>query len=447
MFARQITTQFVNNLRRTDERHLPFTADTQGQENGIINLYPQRLYQKIYGFGGAFTDSAGYVFSLMPEELRRQFLCDCFSEKGLCYTWGRCPVDSCDFSLECYAADDDPTDETLAHFSLDRPLRYSLPLIREAGQVAGRSIQLMLTPWSPPAYMKTNGSRIGGGRLRPEYAERWARYLCRYILALRELGLDVRLLSVQNEAKAAQTWDSCLYTAREEREFIEHYLAPQLSRAHLDDICLLIWDHNKERAYERMSETLQSDAVRERVGGIAVHWYSGDHFEALQMIREEFPDKRMVFSEACIEYLHVKDQGQLRNARMYAHEMIGDFNAGVDTFLDWNLLLDERGGPNHVGNYCDAPILYDTRDGRLIHNLSYDYIGHFSRYIRPGAQRIGFSRCDGQAELTTFRNPTGELCVVALNPGSKDLSYCLRLQEQLCPFQLPSNAISTLVIE
>ena len=89
MFARQITTQFVNNLRRTDERHLPFTADTQGQENGIINLYPQRLYQKIYGFGGAFTDSAGYVFSLMPEELRRQFLCDCFSEKGLCYTWGR----------------------------------------------------------------------------------------------------------------------------------------------------------------------------------------------------------------------------------------------------------------------------------------------------------------------------------------------------------------------
>ena len=127
--------------------------------------------------------------------------------------------------------------------------------------------------------MKTNGSRIGGGRLRPEYAERWARYLCRYILALRELGLDVRLLSVQNEAKAAQTWDSCLYTAREEREFIEHYLAPQLSRAHLDDICLLIWDHNKERAYERMSETLQSDAVRERVGGIAVHWYSGDHFE------------------------------------------------------------------------------------------------------------------------------------------------------------------------
>lgn len=97
MFARQITTQFVNNLRRTDERHLPFTADTQGQENGIINLYPQRLYQKIYGFGGAFTDSAGYVFSLMPEELRRQFLCDCFSEKGLCYTWGRCPVDSCDF--------------------------------------------------------------------------------------------------------------------------------------------------------------------------------------------------------------------------------------------------------------------------------------------------------------------------------------------------------------
>lgn len=241
----------------------PLLQDTQGQENGIINLYPQRLYQKIYGFGGAFTDSAGYVFSLMPEELRRQFLCDCFSEKGLCYTWGRCPVDSCDFSLECYAADDDPTDETLAHFSLDRPLRYSLPLIREAGQVAGRSIQLMLTPWSPPAYMKTNGSRIGGGRLRPEYAERWARYLCRYILALRELGLDVRLLSVQNEAKAAQTWDSCLYTAREEREFIEHYLAPQLSRAHLDDICLLIWDHNKERAYERMSETLQSDAVRE----------------------------------------------------------------------------------------------------------------------------------------------------------------------------------------
>ncbi len=442
---KQYTTLYREGKKESVQNERLNDQSRAEEEKNIVNLYPTVRYQLIEGFGGAFTDAAGYVYSQMPEELRRQFLRDCFSPDGLGYTFGRTSIDSCDFSCGMYAADDVPKDQDFAHFDPERCMRYVLPLIRDAQETAGQPVSMMLTPWSPPAWMKTNGSRTGGGKLKRECWSLWAEYICRYILEMEKGGANVRFLSSQNEPKASQVWDSCLFSGAEEREFIRGCLYPALQRNGLTHISLLIWDHNKERAYERACETISDAEMEKIVDGVAVHWYSGDHFESLSMIHDRFPDKRIVFSEACIEYSIYKENSQLRNARMYAHELIGSLNHGLNLFLDWNLLLDETGGPNHVGNYCDAPVMYNTQTGRLIRNLSYDYIGHFSRYIRPGARRIGVSRFSNRLEVTAAQNPDGSVSAVMMNPTGEEISFLLRIRERVWPVKLPGDSISTAV--
>ncbi len=442
---KQVITLFRNGAGESVIRELPEDRDQADREKDLVNLYPGAEYQAVEGFGGAFTDAAGYVFSLMPAPQRKAFLDAYFSQEGLRYTLGRTSVDSCDFSRETYAADDTPGDTALEKFDMARPLRYVMPLLAAAQETAGRKIPMMLTPWSPPAWMKTNSSRVGGGRLRSEYAAVWAEYICRYILEAEKAGMRVSMLSVQNEPKASQTWDSCLFTGREEAGFIREYLYPALKRNGLERIALLIWDHNKERAYERACETIHDPEMDALIAGVAVHWYSGDHFEALQMIRDRFPGKRIVFSEACVEYGVYGQDNQLRNAQMYAHELIGSLNHGLNAFLDWNLLLDEKGGPNHVGNYCDAPLMYDTRTGELKRNLSYDYIGHFSRFIVPGARRIGLSRFSDRLEAAAARNPDGTVCAVVLNRGEEDIPFYLRMNGRVWPAVQPGESIATYV--
>lgn len=290
--------------------------------------------------------------------------------------------------------------------------------------------------------MKTNASRLGSGMLKEEYYDVWAEYICKYIKQYMADGVDVRALSAQNEPKAVQSWDSCIFSGRQEQVFIQKHLYPALCRNGLEHIMVLIWDHNKERAFERACETICNEEMEQIVGGIAVHWYSGDHFEALDMIRDRFPNKKIVFSEACVEYSILANQSQLANV----HDMIGDMNHGLTSFLDWNLLLDEHGGPNHAGNFCDAPMMYNTKTGVLTKNLSYDYIGHFSRYIAPGAVRIGLSRFSQKIEATAVKNPDDSICVILLNSGKEDISFFLRIANRVWPVTQPGESIGTCMI-
>ena len=275
----------------------------------------------------------------------------------------------------------------------------------------------------------------------------WAEYICRFIEAYQQAGVDVKMLSSQNEPKAVQTWDSCLMNAAQEREFIQHHLYPALKRHHLEDVCLLIWDHNKERVFDRVSETLNNPEVAEVVGGAAVHWYSGDHFEALQMTHERFPKLQLVFSEGCVEFSRFGGTHQVRDAEMYAHDVIGSMNHGLNAFIDWNLLLDGKGGPNHVGNFCSAPAMYDEETGELRYNLSFDYLGHFSHYIRPGAVRIGMSRFGEALEALAVRNPDGTIVVVVLNRRDEDAKFFLRKNGRVVETMQEAHSISTYVMD
>lgn len=435
------TTTYKGRVRHTEEKNIPFTDDG-GREVQLINLYPQVRYQHWVGFGGAITESAAYVYAAMSVEQKKRLLQAYFGDLG--YRIVRIPIDSCDFSLGHYEADGDEADAALEHFSFERMERYILPMLRDAEAVYGGKLELMLSPWSPPAYMKSNHDRDHGGTLLPQYRKRWGEYICRYIEEFRRRGFRVTMLTLQNEPKAVQEWDSCIYTAEEEKLFLREHMYPVLCEHALDDIEIYIWDHNKERALE-WAESIFDDETMEMAAGLAFHWYSGDHFEALQMIRERFPDKKLLLSEACIEFSKYSAAHPLANAQRYAHDIIGNMNTGMQTFLDWNLLLDETGGPNHANNFCDAPFFYHMAEQTLEERALYAYLWHFGHFIQPGAVRIGVSRYTQAIEAVAFKNDSS-ITAVLLNQTEETQPAHLRIADQCAPLILPPKSISTAVI-
>ena len=242
------TTTYENNVRSTVTTEYSF-IDDNGEENEVINLYPQVKKQHFEGFGGAITDSAGYVYSLLDETQKKQLVQTYFGKDAMKYNQVRIPIDSCDFSLEHYEADSDESDADFMHFSFKRVEKYILPLLDAAEDAYGDRLNIMLSPWSPPVYMKTNGERNHGGKLKPQYRKRWAEYICRYSKEYQKRGYRITALTLQNEPKAVQPWDSCVYTAQEEKEFLKDFMWPSLKAHGLNDIAIYIWDHNKERAF------------------------------------------------------------------------------------------------------------------------------------------------------------------------------------------------------
>ena len=433
-----------------DSKFLETTEVVQGTEVGnmnVVNLYPEITYQKIRGFGGAFTESAGYTLSKLSEEKQKEIAEAYFGESGIGYTIGRTHINSCDFSLGNYAYVEDPEDSNLNTFSRERDQLYIVPFIRLAQQVSSKEIEFLASPWSPPAFMKTNGEMNHGGQLKGEYRKLWAEYICRYIKDCLEDGIPVTMITVQNEPEATQEWDSCRYSAVEEMEFVRDFLGPIMKEQGLDDVKIYIWDHNKEIMYERAKDILKDEKAAQYIAGVGFHWYTGDHFEAVCLVREQYPDKELLFTEGCVEYSRFMDSNDVYKAEMYAHDILGNLNAGMNGYLDWNLVLDEKGGPNHVNNLCAAPIMCDCKNGTYEKRLAYYYVGHFSKYIRGGARRIAVTKYTEQIEVTAFVNTDGEKVVVLLNKQNNDIPVVLREYGKGTELTLKAHSIVTLLIE
>ena len=440
-----LTTVFPEqDQARTLHQKLLFLPD-KGIENEVLNLYPLAGENIFEGFGGAITDSAGYVYSLMPENLKKKVIETYFLPDEMNYRTVRIHMDSCDFSTDMYEADSDPEDETLEHFSFERTEKYILPMLEDAEKAAGRHLDIMLTPWSPPAYMKTNSSRVQGGSLKPEYRKRWAEYICRYIEEFRKRGFHVKRLSIQNEPKAVQTWDSSIFTAEEEKLFLRDYLWPSIKDHGFEDIEVFIWDHNKERLYERVRDTVDEETAG-MIAGAAFHWYSGDHFEALDLVRRNYPGLKLILSESCIEYTRFAQDLQGIQAVKIAHEIIGDLSHGINAFYDWNLILDEKGGPNHVGNFCGAPFHFHTSTGELSSGLLLDYIRLIAKSVSPGSRLIAYSSYDRDLDVCAFLRPDMRIALILLNTADERKKAVIRLCNEAAETILEPNAIASLLI-
>jgi glucosylceramidase len=388
---------------------------------------PTNRYQEIEGFGGAFTEAAAVTLHRMSSERQAELPGAYFDpQQGHGYTLCRTHINSCDFSLGNYAYAEVDGDVDLEHFDIARDRQALIPMIKAAQRAAGQPLKLLASPWSPPAWMKTNGQMNFGGKLKPEYRGTWARYYCRYIREYEREGISIWGLTVQNEPEALQTWDSCLYTAEEEHDFVRDHLGPALEQEGLDGVRIVIWDHNRDRMFERAKVVLDDPEAARFVWGTGFHWYVADRFDNVQLVHDAYPDKKLLFTEGCQE--GGPHLGSWELGERYARSMINDLNRWTVGWIDWNLVLDEVGGPNHVGNYCSAPIIADTRTDTLHYQSSYYYIGHFSRSIRPGAVRILCATTRDELEATAFLNPDGQVAVVVLNRSEESLPFALKFE-------------------
>jgi glucosylceramidase len=427
---------------------LAFENAASAETNSVL-IDPHTTFQTILGFGGAFTEASAVTFYKMDAETQAAVLKAYFDPKeGNAYSLCRTTINSCDFSEGNYTYDDVAGDSELNHFNIDHDRQALIPLIRAATQAAGGQLTLFASPWSPPAWMKTNGDMNHGGKLLPQYRPVWARFYVRYVQAYAAEGIPIWGLSVQNEPGATQTWDSCIYSAEEERDFVRDHLGPELTASGLGGVRLIVHDHNRDFVYQRAKVIYDDPKAARYVWGAGFHWYVGDHFDNVQALHDAYPDKHLIFTEGCMEA--GPHMGEWSQGERYARSMINDLNRWTEAWTDWNLLLDERGGPNHVGNYCAAPLIADTRVGTLkglTFQSSYAYIGQITRFVRPGAQRVMCISTLDELETTAFRNVDGTFAVVVMNRTDGELSFALCFGGQSTPATAPAHSITTFNFE
>jgi len=426
---------------------LSFAPHAQPEElYPVIVVDPRKSFQTFMGIGGALTDSAAETWAKLPADKQKEIITAYFDpEKGIGYSLCRTTIHSCDFSSGSYTYDDVAGDKELKNFSIAHDKTYRIPFIKTALAASKTPFTLFASPWSPAPWMKTNDNMLRGGQLKPEYADTWANYYAKFVKAYAKEGIKVWGLTVQNEPMANQSWESCIFSGDEERDFVKNHLGPALHKNGLADVKLMIWDHNRGLLYQRAKAVYDDPQAASYVWGAAFHWYVGDHFDNVRQTHDAWPDKHLLFSEGCAESFKAETINDWQWGEKYGKSILNDLNNWTEGWTDWNVLLDEKGGPNHVGNFCYAPVHGNTQTGTVTYMNSYYYIGHFSKFIRPGAKRVSATTNDDRFQTTAFRNPDGKLAVVVLNLQDQDIPFRVWIDGQSANAVSPARSIITVV--
>lgn len=446
------TTAKNTNFRITKtDSGLKFSDFGQPLETQVcVFVDPTHSFQTILGIGGAITDASAETFAKMPANVQKQLLTAYYDKvNGIGYTLARTNIHSCDFSSTSYTYIQDG-DKELKTFNIDHDRQFRIPLIKQAIKTSGGKLTLFVSPWSPPAWMKDNNSMLHGGKLLPQFRQSWANYFIKFINAYQKEGIPIWGLTLQNEPMAKQTWESCYFSAEDERDFIKTYLGPTLVKQGMADKKLLAWDHNRDLIYQTASTILNDKEAAKYIWGIGYHWYetwtgSAMMFENVKRVAETFPDKKLMFTEGCTDRFDASRINEWALGEVYGHSMVNDFNDGTVGWTDWNILVDENGGPNHVGNFCFAPVIGDTKKGELTFTNSFYYIGHFSKFIRPGARRIISSSNRDMLETTAFKNTDGKIAVIVMNRSDKTVPYLLWVHNKVAKMESLPHSIATLI--
>ncbi|PHK15315.1 glycosyl hydrolase, partial [Nostoc linckia z15] len=412
---------------------------------------PSKTFQTITGFGGAITDASAETFAKLPKEKQQQFLEAYYdSNKGIGYSLARTTIHSSDFSSGSYTYIKEG-DTDLKSFSIDHDRKFRIPLLKRAIAAAGGKLTMYASPWSPPAFMKDNNNMLKGGKLKPEYYQNWANYFTKFVKAYEKEGIPLWGISIQNEPMATQTWESCIFTGEEERDFLKNFLGPTMAKEGLGSKKIIAWDHNRDMIFQRASAVLNDPEAAKYVWGIGFHWYenwSGGEqmFNNVKLVHETFPQANLIFTEGCKEKFDLNKVYDWNLGELYGTNLINDLNNGIVAWTDWNILLDEKGGPNHVGNFCFAPVHANTQTGELIFTNEYYYIGHFSKFVRPGAKRIACAPSRSAINATAFINTDGKIAVIVMNKGEQNVSYNLWIDGKAVAVESPAHSIQTLVL-
>ncbi|MEI7981466.1 MAG: glycoside hydrolase family 30 protein [Bacteroidota bacterium] len=457
-----------NKLKRITEFH-------PGDNPVSILLLPGARFQTMTGFGGSFTEASAWLLNKLSRKNRDLILDAYFGTDGARYSLTRTHINSCDFSLGNYSYAPVKGDKELEHFSIDEDRDDIIPMIRDAMAHSKEGFKIIASPWTAPPWMKDNDNWVGG-KLLPGYHDCWALFFSKYISAYKKEGIDIWGLTVENEPLGnGGNWESMLFSPEEIVDFVKNHLGPKLE-ADGHRVKVLAYDQNRGEELEDWAEVIYKDESSSKYfDGIAIHWYAStvDWFpESLNFTHKMAPGKHLIQSEACVdaEVPHWQDdkwywseeatdwgwdwapadQKKLHPKYVpvyrYARDIIGCMNSWVDGWVDWNMVLDRQGGPNWFKNWCVAPVIVDPEKDEVYFTPLYYTMAHFSKYIRPGAVRIGFENPDPSLMMTAAQNPDGSIAVVILNMNSESKNIKLSLGDRSVDLQISAQAIQTIIV-
>jgi len=440
-----------------------------------IKILPEQKFQTITGFGGSFTQSSAHLLNGLSKEKRKEVIDAYFSDEGARYSLTRTHMNSCDFSTEQYFYAPVADDMNLDSFSIEHDRGDIIPFIKEAMAVSSDGFNIISSPWTAPPWMKDNNHHVGG-KLLPKYYEPWALFYSKYLDAYKAEGIDIWGLTVVNEPHGnGNNWESMHFSPKEMTDFVRDYMGPQLEKdGH--DVKILGYDQNRAGIKEWVDEMYKDEASSKYYSGTAIHWYESTYEvfpEDLQYAHNKAPNKYLIETEGCVDsevpkwkddnwywskeatdwgwdwatekdkYLHPK----YAPVNRYARDIIGCLNNWVDGWIDWNMLLDKQGGPNWFKNWCVAPVLVDTETDEVYYTPIYYTMAHFSKFIRPGALRIGMETDDKDLQATAAQNPDGTIAIVVFNEDNRAKTFTIELNGSSKSISIDPQAIQTIVIQ
>ncbi|NTW45010.1 MAG: glycoside hydrolase family 30 protein [Anaerolineaceae bacterium] len=440
-----------------------------------VQLLPDEKFQSITGFGGSFTEASASLLNRLSKKNRDLILNAYFGPEGARYSLTRTHINSCDFSLRNYSYAAVEGDKELQHFSIDEDRDDIIPMIKDAKAISKDGFKIIASPWTAPPWMKDNNKWVGG-KLLPEYRDTWALFFSKYISAYKKEGIDIWSVTVENEPLGnGNNWESMIFTAEEMVDFVKNHLGPKL-QADGHDVKILAYDQNRgEELIEWAKVIYKDEASSKYFDGFAIHWYAStfDWFpESLNFTHDMAPGKHLIQSEACVdaEVPHwqddkwywseeatdwgwdwaPEDQKKLHPKYVpvyrYARDIIGCMNNWVDGWIDWNMVLDRQGGPNWFKNWCTAPVIVDTEKDEVYFTPLYYVMAHFSKFIRPGAVRIGFENPDKELKVTAAQNPDGSFVVIVFNPTELPRDISIILKNKKTRINISANALQTIIL-
>ena len=458
-----------NSLKKITE----FSKD----ENPVlITLNPVEKFQTITGFGGSFTESSAYLLNRLSVANRKKVLNAYFSEEGANYSLTRTHIASCDFSLSNYTYAKVENDKLLKDFSIEEDRNDLIPMILDAKAISKEGFKIIASPWTSPPWMKDNKKYVGG-KLLPEFNDSFALYFSKYLEAYKKEGINIWGVTVINEPHGnGNNWESTLFSPKEMTNFVQNHLGPKFEKDGWADIKILGYDQNRAGLQEWVDEMFKDEKTSKYYAGIAIHWYEStyDYFpDALQYAHKKAPNKYLIQTEACVdsEIPHWNDDAwywkkeatdwgwdwasekdkhlhpKYAPVNRYATDIIGCLNNWVDGWVDWNMVLDKQGGPNWFKNWCVAPVIVDPEKDEVYLTPLYYTMAHFSKFMRPGAVKIGCTINHKDLVTTAVKNPDGTIAIVIFNPTSEKHNLEIKLNNKAKIISIDGNALQTIIIK
>ncbi|KPJ00977.1 Glucosylceramidase [Papilio xuthus] len=410
------------------------------KNNVILRVMTSSKKQTIEGFGGSVTDAAGINWRKLSASAQEQLMNTYFGPEGLEYNMIRVPIAGADFSTHPYTYNELPwNDAALTNYSLSREdFDYKIPMIEMAKAMATDEVKITATAWSSPIWMKTNEAITGFGQIKPEFYQSYADYHMRFLEEYEKFNIKIWAITTTNEpingVVPTVNFNSLGWFPRQLGRWVANNLGPTVRNSRFNETLILAVDDQRYiiPIWLRGMEKEDPKSI-EYIDGIAIHYY-GNFMPAtvLTRIQKRYPGKILLSTEACEGPMpwdkYKVEVWSWDRASKYTRSILEDLNNFVVGWIDWNLCLDENGGPNWAHNYVDAPVLvYGERD-EFIKQPMYYALGHFSKFIPRGSQVVEVSRMS----TTTVPNiavvtPEGNIVLVLHNTNTYETNVRVRI--------------------